>query len=258
MFAQNMTEEQENQLRQKAKNQLDSFLAECGIKDFRGKRIFEVGYKNGLFLDECHKAGLVPVGLEINKTYCETVKAQFPHLEALLYDGGTFPVSDASFDFVVSFQVLEHVCSIEHILSECIRVLKPGGVMYHVCPNYFSFYEGHYGVIWLPFLNKSLGRLYLKLFRSDLGDEFENLNFIKPRAITRALKTFGENIKVVSLGRAEFVNRFNRQQIEKVNQKFLRAVLKIILAIPLLKDILLRLVARANLYYPITVIARRL
>ena len=98
--------DEEKGLRQKAKNQLGSFLAECGIQDYRGKRILEVGYRNGLCLDECRKAGLVPVGLEINKTYYETVRAKFPHLEALLYDGGTFPLPDASFDFVVSFQVL--------------------------------------------------------------------------------------------------------------------------------------------------------
>jgi SAM-dependent methyltransferase len=252
-----MNIDEEKGLRQKAKNQIDSFLAECGIQDYRGKRILEVGYKNGLCLDECLKAGLVPVGLEINKTYYENVRAEFPHLEALLYDGGTFPLPDASFDFVVSFQVLEHVQSIEHIFRECIRVLKPGGIMYHVCPNYFSFYEGHFAVFWLPFLNKPLGLRYLKLIGSHV-DGYEDLNIIKPRDITRALKAQGEKVQIISLGRAEFVKRFDRRQIEKVNQKFLRAALKIVLAIPLLKDVLLRLVAYANLYYPLTIIARRL
>ena len=253
-----MAEEQENELRQKARNQLESFLADCGIENFYGKRILEIGFKNGLFLDECHKAGLVAAGLEINKMFCETISAKFPHVEVLLYDGGTFPVPDASFDFVVSFQVLEHVNSIEHIFSECIRVLRPGGMMYHVCPNYFSFYEGHYAVIWLPFLNKPLGRIYLKLLHRDPA-EYQDINPVKPHAVARALKVHGEKMKVVSLGRAEFVNRFNRQQIDKVNQKFLRAALMVMLALPLLlKNGLLHLVARANLYYPITVIARRL
>jgi SAM-dependent methyltransferase len=253
-----MVQEQENVLRQKAKEQLALFLSECEIEDFRGKRILEIGFKNGLFLDECYKAGLAPVGLEINKTYCDTVSAKFPHVEVLLYDGGTFPVADTSSDFVVSFQVLEHVRSIEHIFSECVRVLKPGGVMYHICPNYFSFYEGHYAIIWFPFLNKSLGRTYLKLLRRDPA-QFENLNPIKPRAVARALKTQREKIKVISLGRAEFVDRFNHQQIDKVNQKLLRAALKVMLTLPpLIRNGLLRLIAGINLYYPITIIARHL
>jgi len=252
-----MTAEQEKTLRERAKEQLGTFLAECGIRDYRGRRILEIGFKNGLFLDECHKAGLVPAGLDIIKTYYDTVRSQFPHLEALLYDGGTFPVPDASFDFVVSFQVFEHVRSIEHIFSESIRVLKPDGIMYHVCPNYFSFYEGHYAVLWFPFLNKYLGRTYLKLLGRDTA-QFENINLVKPRAVVRALNPYKDKIKVLSLGRAEFINKFNSQQIDKVNQKFLRTILKGVLAIPLLKKGLLNLIACANLYYPITVIAQRL
>jgi SAM-dependent methyltransferase len=252
-----MPAEQEKALREKAKEQLDSFLDECNVRDFRGKRILEIGFKNGLFLDECHKAGLKSVGLEVVKAFCDTTREQFPHLDLILYDGDTFPVPDASFDFVVSFQVLEHVTSIEHILSECVRVLRPGGIMYHVFPNYSSFYEGHYAVVWLPFLNKTSGRRYLKLLRRDTA-EFEDINPVKPRAVVRALDLYKDKLKVLSLGRAEFINKFNRQQIDKINQKFLRAVLKAVLVIPLIKKGLLNLIARTNLYYPITVIAQRL
>jgi 2-polyprenyl-3-methyl-5-hydroxy-6-metoxy-1,4-benzoquinol methylase len=252
-----MATEQEKALREKAKEQLDTFLGDCKIQDFRGKRILEVGFKNGIFLDECYKAGLSPVGLEVVKAFCDETSRQFPHLELVLYDGGTFPVPDASFDFVVSFQVLEHVRSIEHIFSECIRVLRPGGIMYHVFPNYKSFYEGHYAIMWLPFLNKPLGRLYLRML-GRYTVQFEGLTLVKPRAVAKALRNCKDKLKIISLGRAEFVNKFNRRQIDKVNQKFLRAVLKGVFALPLLKDGLLNLIALGNLYYPITVIARRL
>jgi len=252
-----MTIAQENQLRQKAKEQLETFLSECGIRDFRGKRILEIGFKNGLFLNECYKAGLAPVGLDIIKTYHDAVRSQFPHLEAMLYDGGVLPLPDASFDFVVSFQVLEHVTSIEHIFRESTRVLRPGGMMYHTFPNYFSFYEGHYAILWLPFLNKRLGRFYLRALGRDTA-QFEKLNLVKPRAVVRALNTCKDRIKILSLGRAEFINKFNRHQIDKIKQKFLRMVLLGFLAMPLLKVCLLYLMTRANLYYPITVIAKRL
>jgi SAM-dependent methyltransferase len=252
-----MATEQEKALREKAKEQLDTFLGDCKIQDFRGKRILEVGFKNGIFLDECYKAGLSPVGLEVVKAFCDETSRQFPHLELVLYDGGTFPVPDASFDFVVSFQVLEHVRSIEHIFSECIRVLRPGGIMYHVFPNYKSFYEGHYAIMWLPFLNKPLGRLYLKLLGRDTA-EFDDINPTKPRAVIRVLNRYEDRIKILSMGRAEFISRFTRGQIDKINQKFLRMVLKGILAVPPLKIVMLYLIAYTNFYYPITVIAKRL
>jgi SAM-dependent methyltransferase len=249
--------EQEKILQEKAKEQLDTFLAECKIRDFRGKRILEIGFKNGFFLDECVKAGMAPVGLEVVKQYCENVKNRFPHLELILYDGGTFPVPDQSIDFVVSFQVLEHVKSTEHILNECVRVLRPGGIMYHVVPNYFSFYEGHYAVLWFPFFNRFLGRAYLKVL-GRYDHQIEDINMVKPRTLRRDLKLYKDSLKVMSLGREEFINKFNSHQIDKVNQKFLRGFLKVILGVPLLKKSILYLVTRANIYYPLTIIAQRL
>jgi SAM-dependent methyltransferase len=42
---------------------------------------------------------------------------------------GTVPVGDESFEAVLSTQVLEHVTDPELYLSECFRVLRPGGRM---------------------------------------------------------------------------------------------------------------------------------
>ena len=248
--------ETEAELRQKGLAQLKSFLAECDIKDYRGRKIFEIGFRNGLFIDECRREGLLPTGLEINREYVEEVKTKFPNMDILWYDGGTFPVPDASYDFVVSFQVLEHVNSTEHIIDESIRILKAGGIMYHVAPNYHSFYEGHYKVIWLPFLNRTLGRYYVKMLRLD-GPYYELLNIIKPYGVERILRRRGSDITVLSLGRREFINNFNAEQIEKVNQKLLKKALRMLLGLTFLKNCFLWFISQANLYYPIIIIARK-
>jgi SAM-dependent methyltransferase len=41
--------------------------------------------------------------------------------------GLALPFADASFDTVVSFQVLEHVPDPQRMIDECVRVLRPGG-----------------------------------------------------------------------------------------------------------------------------------
>lgn len=52
--------------------------------------------------------------------------------------GGPWPFADASFDIVVSIEVLEHVENHYHFLRECCRVCKPGGRIVLSTPNCHS------------------------------------------------------------------------------------------------------------------------
>ncbi|RXJ55389.1 class I SAM-dependent methyltransferase [Candidatus Marinarcus aquaticus] len=99
------------------------------------------------------------------------------------------PFSDESYDFVFSIAVLEHVKSVREALKESYRVLKRGGVMYMNIPNYDSFYEGHYDILWLPYLlrNKKMARLYLKLRGRD-PSYLKELNFTRPDMIMKIAK----------------------------------------------------------------------
>jgi ubiquinone/menaquinone biosynthesis C-methylase UbiE len=166
------------------------------------------------------------------------------------------PVADDSFDYVVSYQVLEHVHSIEHIFRECLRVLKPGGLMYHVCPNYHSFYEGHYKVIWWPFLSKKSGRLYLKLLHRDPAF-FDTLNLARPAIVCRAFEKLGEQFRVISLGKKEFKEKFNQDQINKVDQPVLRILLKSVNKVSPVKRAFLSVLSGIGIYYPLTIIAQK-
>lgn len=46
----------------------------------------------------------------------------------------------ASYDLVVSFQVLEHVQRPQDLLSECLRVLRPGGALLLTLPFVFEYH----------------------------------------------------------------------------------------------------------------------
>lgn len=66
-----------------------------------------------------------------------------PNVEYQLCDARDLSrFSDASFDFVFSSNMLEHVEGVEQCLRECARVLGPGGVMVHTMPSrYWKFWN---------------------------------------------------------------------------------------------------------------------
>jgi ubiquinone/menaquinone biosynthesis C-methylase UbiE len=64
-------------------------------------------------------------------------------VEALEYDGHTLPLPDASADFAISFEVLEHVLDERRALEELHRVLKPGARLAMSVPNRWWVFETH-------------------------------------------------------------------------------------------------------------------
>lgn len=61
----------------------------------------------------------------------------------------SWPFDSGQFDAVVSNQVLEHVHDHRHFFSECWRVLKDGGVSFHLFPLKHYIYEGHLNLPWV-------------------------------------------------------------------------------------------------------------
>jgi len=74
-------------------------------------------------------------------------------------DGTRLPFDDARFDLVFSHSVIEHVASASEYLSECRRVLRPGGVLYLSTAPYLSFAGAHLPRLRVPIpLHILLGR----------------------------------------------------------------------------------------------------
>jgi len=67
--------------------------------------------------------GLLPSGV----VYVGADIAGNPSADVELTEAGGLPLDDASFDAVLSTQVLEHVLDPRVYVSECFRVLRPGG-----------------------------------------------------------------------------------------------------------------------------------
>lgn len=82
--------------------------------------------------------------------------------------GEALPFKNDSFDIVYSSNVLEHTSIPEDVVHEGIRVLKPGGILQFVYPNYHSLFDGHYAIFHPPVISRWFFPLYIKfIFRRD-------------------------------------------------------------------------------------------
>lgn len=81
------------------------------------------------------------------------------NLRFLQADGTALPFADASFDWVLSHAVIEHVADAPRYLREAARTLKPGGRMYLSTAPYLSFAGAHLPRLRIPVpLHLLLGR----------------------------------------------------------------------------------------------------
>jgi len=70
-------------------------------------------------------------GLDIEAAGAFGMKAQH---DVTYYAGGIFPFADASFDYALSIEVLEHVDDADLALREIARVLRAGGLLLMTMP----------------------------------------------------------------------------------------------------------------------------
>lgn len=155
-------------------------------------RILNVGCGTGGFNVVAEEAGAWPVGVDAD--------AEAIAICALKREKGAgrfvraaaeqLPFPDRAFDIVYCFSAIEHVESVEGTVAEMVRVVRPGGLIYVHTPNAWSWYEGHYKVLWAPFLPEPLGRLYLRL-RGRPSGYLATLRRLTPSSIRRAFARAG-------------------------------------------------------------------
>jgi ubiquinone/menaquinone biosynthesis C-methylase UbiE len=159
--------------------------------DVRG-RLLNVGCGTGGFNLVVEEAGARPVGVDAD--------AEAIAICALKHEkgGGAFvraaaerlPFPDGTFDVVYCFSSIEHVESVEESVAEMVRVTRRGGLIYVHTPNAWSWYEGHYKLLWAPFLPAALGRLYLRA-RGRPSEYLATLRRLTPGGIRRAFARAG-------------------------------------------------------------------
>jgi SAM-dependent methyltransferase len=133
--------------------------------------------------------------------------------------GEKLPFDNESFDHIDSWQTFEHVTSVIDCLSEIRRVLVTDGTAIIRCPNYLSFYEGHYRSFWIPLMGDSLlGRIYVKyIIRRPIAG-LKTFKPISTRALVKSAKNAG--FKVRNLEKEEIIKIFGKKFPILNNRRF--------------------------------------
>ncbi|MBI2996281.1 MAG: class I SAM-dependent methyltransferase [Candidatus Melainabacteria bacterium] len=203
----------------RAVEQLELFKTVINKKekyDFKGKKLLEIGAGVGTFLItartkyEIESYGIEPSEDEFSpfNEISSSLLSEYNLPKDIVVRGlaEALPFPSDSFDLIYSTNVLEHVQDPKKVLSESIRVLKPGGYLQFVIPNYFSFWEGHYAIFWPCITNKTFGKLYAKLLGKNPA-YIDTLQLISPFYLRNIIKSFKDQIEVLGWGKDVFKKR---------------------------------------------------
>lgn len=103
--------------------------------------------------------------------------------------GESIPLPSGSFDFIICLTVIEHVESVDGVISEASRLLNSNGKMIIEAPNYIWPYEPHLEIWCIPKLGKLLtaGFAVLQGRKSDI-EFLQHLNFVTPRQLEKVFR----------------------------------------------------------------------
>ncbi len=102
-------------------------------------RLLDVGCGSGMFLLYMRALGWQVVGVDIDAQAVEACRQVGLTAYAGTLEEQRFP--EASFDAITMSHVIEHISDPLRLLQECYRILKPGGYLGIVTPNWESL--GH-------------------------------------------------------------------------------------------------------------------
>jgi SAM-dependent methyltransferase len=123
---------------------LEMILAAAGERVRQGRTLVD-GCGVGTYLEHLSGHTGVVVGLDIELE--RTVEAHERSALVACAAGEHLPFPPASYDLILSHEVLEHVADDRAVISEIVRCLRVGGRLVLFCPNRGYPFETH-GIYW--------------------------------------------------------------------------------------------------------------
>jgi len=165
--------------------------------------LLDVGCGFGPFVVAAREAGVDARGVEIARFEVDYARRRLaterpgddPEHVYVEGDARRLPFPDASVDLVTLWNVLEHVPDQERMLAEAVRVLRPGGHLFAIAPNYAALRrEAHYHLPWPPLLPKPLAARYLRALGRDPRFLLEDVHYVTNGRVRRDLRRLGTDI----------------------------------------------------------------
>jgi len=102
-----------------------------------GKRVLDCGCGTGYGAAELAKTAAEVTGVDIAPEATEFARENYPlpNIRFLTASCLDLPFEDGQFDVVTAFELIEHLRDFRTFLSECRRVLAPGGLLIASTPN---------------------------------------------------------------------------------------------------------------------------
>lgn len=125
----------------------------------KGARVLDIGSGFGSCVLAARNAGLDAVGVEIAPFEVEFARNRLrqlrpqdnPETVYLCGDARKLALPPESLDAVTFWNVIEHIADWDSVMDAATRYLKPGGLVFIICPNYMAWRdEAHYHVPWKP------------------------------------------------------------------------------------------------------------
>lgn len=111
----------------------------------KGQKLLEIGCGRGEFLDAFQQLGMNCYGVDLSDHgFCQLSNIQVAKVDI---SQDALPFENSSFDIVYHKSLIEHLYSPDHLMKETCRVLKPGGRVIILTPDWVSqmkvFYEDY-------------------------------------------------------------------------------------------------------------------
>jgi SAM-dependent methyltransferase len=107
-----------------------------------GREVLEAGCGEGYGADLIARVASRVIAVDYDEAAVAHVRTRYPQVEVLHGNLAELPLSDASVDVVVNFQVIEHLWDQARFVGECARVLRPSGLLMVSTPNRITFSPG--------------------------------------------------------------------------------------------------------------------
>ena len=231
---------QELHARTKSEPIVDAIEAARGALFGHGDSVLEIGCGTAALGSAIARRGARVVATDVSLRWLVLAGKRLAEeetggrVELLACAAEGLPFEDESFDLVAASDVVEHVEDTERFVSECARVLRPGGLLFLATPNRFSLgLEPHVRLWGVGFLPRGLAESYVQAFRHTT---YSHVRLLSARSLARLLGDHGLDVEIVapavpdsglalySGAELSLVQAYNRVHAAPVAQPVLRAV----------------------------------